>query len=81
MIARGFLSGGVTGSCRNRYSRVMLSVNTVEMSPSPTIYLLNTDLEGVVEHEDDPIGLYVIMMGRNVHKVLVDQENSVNAMF
>jgi len=35
----------------------------------------------VVPYEDDPIVLLVIMMGRNVHTILIDQGSSENVMF
>ena len=47
----------------------------------PAIVLSSEDLKGVVPHEDDPIVLSVIMMGRNVHRVLVDQGSSADVMF
>jgi len=45
------------------------------------IVFSSEDLKGVIPHEDDPIVLSVIMMGRNVHRVLVDQRSSTDVMF
>ncbi|XP_027910365.1 uncharacterized protein LOC114169424 [Vigna unguiculata] len=47
----------------------------------PAIMFSSDHLKGVVPHEDDPIVLSVIMMGRNVHRVLVDQGSSADVMF
>jgi len=42
-----------------------------------SLYLFSTtDLLDIAPHEDDPIVIYVIAMGRNVQRVLVDQGSS-----
>jgi len=47
----------------------------------PYIVFSSEDLKGVVLHEDDLIVQSVIMMGRNVHRVLIDQGSSADVMF
>jgi len=39
------------------------------------------DMTGVVPYEDNPIILSVVLMGRNVHQELINQESSVDVMF
>jgi len=49
--------------------------------PTPNIIFLTDDAKDIVPHEDDPVVLSVIMMGRNVHRVLIDQGSPANVMF
>jgi len=39
------------------------------------------DLQDVVPHENDPVVISVVTVGRKVHRVLVDQGNSTDVMF
>jgi len=81
-IAGGFVGGGQTSSARKRYVRSVMTTAKIERSKKvPAIVFSSEDLKGVVPHEDDPIVLSVIMMGRNVHRVLVDQGSSADVMF
>jgi len=48
---------------------------------TPDIVFSNEDLMRLVLHEDDPTMLSVIMMRRNVHKVLINQGSSAEVMF
>lgn len=41
----------------------------------------STELVDVVPNEDDPIILSILFMGRNVHRVLIDQDSSMDVMF
>jgi len=47
----------------------------------PTLYFTSSDLEDVVPHEDDPVVISVVTVGRKVHRVLIDQGSSTNVMF
>jgi len=49
--------------------------------PIADLIFTKKDLEDVVPHEDDPVVLSVILMGRNVHRVLIDQGSSADVMF
>ena len=81
-IAGDFAGGGQTSSARKRYVRSVMTTTKIERPKKvPDIVFSNEDLKGVVPHEDDPIVLSVIMMGRNVHRVLVDQGSSTDVMF
>jgi len=42
---------------------------------------MSSDLEDMVPHEDDLVVISVITMGRKVHRVLIDQECSIDVMF
>ena len=81
-IAGGFARGGQTSSARKRYVRSVMTTAKIERSKKvPDIVFSSEDLKGVVPHENDPIVLSIIMMGRNVHRVLVDQGSSAYVMF
>jgi len=81
-IAGGFTGGGPTKSARKRYTRCVMTTATI-ISPQLTLVMTfsNEDLADVIPHEDDPVVLSVIMVGRNVHRVLIDQGGSANVMF
>lgn len=49
--------------------------------PTPDVTFLAKGLSDVVLHEDDPIVVSVLMMGGNLHRVLIDQGSSVDVMF
>ncbi|XP_027932759.1 uncharacterized protein LOC114188367 [Vigna unguiculata] len=81
-IVGGFAGGGQTSSARKRYVRSVMTTAKIERPKKvPDIVFSSEDLKGVVPHEDDPIVLSVIMMGRNVHRVLIDQGSSADVMF
>ena len=81
-IAGGFAGGGHTSSARKRYVRSVMTTAIVDKPrQAPDILFSNDDLKGVIPHEDDPIVVSVIMMGRNVHRVLIDQGSSADVMF
>jgi len=81
-IAGGFAGGGQTCSARKRYVRSVMTMAKIERPKKVlAIVFSSEDLKGVVPHEDDPIVLSLIMMGRNVHRVLVDQWSSADVMF
>jgi len=81
-ITRGFSGGGLTHASRKRYVRSVMTVVKIERSTkNPNIVFSNEDLKGLVPHEDNPIVLSVIMMGRNVHRVLINQGSSADVMF
>jgi len=46
-----------------------------------TIIFMEEDQVDVVPHDDDPVVVSIIPMGRRVHKVLIDQGNSANVIF
>ena len=81
-IAGGFAGGGSTRSARKRYARsAIMAITSGPSSPIADLIFTKKDLEDVVPHEDDPVVLSVILMGRNVHRVLIDQGSSADVMF
>ncbi|XP_027902747.1 uncharacterized protein LOC114162932 [Vigna unguiculata] len=82
MVAGGFAGGGQTSSARKRYIRSVMTTAKIDRPKKvPAIIFSSDDLKGVIPHEDDPIVLSMIMMGSNVHRVLVDQGSSADVMF
>ena len=82
IIAGGFSRGGFTHASKKRYVRsVMPAVKIKRSMKTSDIVFSNEDLKGLIPHKDDPIVLLVIMMRRNVHRVLIDQGNLNDVMF
>ena len=77
-IVGGFSGGGSSASKRKRYARVVMSLNARELGRSTKLSLCFTraDLEDVFPHEDYPVVISVITVGRKVHRVLIDQGSS-----
>jgi len=50
-------------------------------SPDVDITFTKEDLRDVVPHDNDPIVISLVTVGRKVHRVLVDQGSSVDVMF
>jgi len=48
---------------------------------NPTLCFTSSDLKDVVPHEDDLVVIFVVNVGRKVHKVLIDQGSTTNVMF
>jgi len=81
-IAGGFAGGGPTKSARKRYAWSVMSTTFLEPpTPTPNITFSTEDAKDIVPHEDDPVVLSIIMMGRNVHRVLIDQGSLADVMF
>jgi len=47
----------------------------------PNLCSTGSDLEDVVPHKDDLVVISVVIVGRKVHKVLIDQGSSTDVMF
>jgi len=56
-------------------------VAKIQIQEVPNIAFLATDMANVVPHEDDPIVLSIVLMGRNVHRVSINQGSSTDVMF
>jgi len=41
--------------------------------PELDLYFTSSDLEDVIPHEDDPMVIFVVTVGRKVHRVFIDQ--------
>jgi len=82
-IAGGFSRGGTSASSRKSYARAVMTLEKVKPDPRliPYICFTTSDCEDIFPQEDDTIVISIITMGRNVHKVLVDQGSSTDVMF
>ncbi|XP_068503722.1 uncharacterized protein [Phaseolus vulgaris] len=82
-IYGGFSRGGCTASQRKKYVREVMVVEAGEpdQSPEPNLFFTKADLQDVVPHDNDPMVISVVMEGRKVHRVLVNQGSSTNVMF
>jgi len=45
------------------------------------LYFTKANLVGKVPHDEDPIVISVVMVGRKVHLVLIDQGSSTDVLF
>ena len=52
-----------------------------DQSVEPALCFTSFDLEYVVPHEDDPVVISIVTVGRKVHRVLIDQGSSTDVMF
>jgi len=82
-ISGGFPGGGCTASQRKKYAREVMAVEVQEADQTPDVDLVFTkaDLQDVVPHDNDPVVVSVVIVGRKVHRVLVDQGSSGDVMF
>jgi len=73
-ISRGFSGGGCTASQRNNYAREVMAVEAQEphQSPEPDLYFTKADLQDMVPHDNDPVVILVVKVGRRVHRFLID---------
>jgi len=60
-----------------------MTVEMQEADQAPNIDLIFTkaDLQNVVPHDNDPVVVSVVTVGRKVHRVVVDQGSPTNVMF
>jgi len=81
-ISGGFSGGGCTFSQRKKYAREVMAVEAQEsdQSPKPDLIFTKADLQDVIPHDNDPVVILVVTVGRNVHRVLVDQGSSADVM-
>ncbi|XP_068476733.1 uncharacterized protein [Phaseolus vulgaris] len=81
-IAGGFSGGGCTASQRKKYARSVMSVEVFEdHSLDVDMTFTKDDLRDVVPHDNDPIVISLVAVGRIVHRVMVDQGSSAYVMF
>ena len=82
-IAGGFSDGGPITSQRKKYARGVNSIKD-RMSGEPwesDLVFRRADLRDVVPHDNDPVVISVVTVGKKVHRVLVDQGSSADVMF
>jgi len=75
MISGVFSGGGCTASQRKKYAKGVMAVEAREpdQSPEPDLYFSKADLQDVVPHDNDPVVILVVTVGRRVHRVLIEQ--------
>jgi len=68
---------------RKQYARVVMSLETGDQddSPEPDLYFRKAYLADVVPHDNDSVVILVIIVGRRVHRVLIDQGSLTVVMF
>jgi len=82
-ISGSFLGVGCTTSQRKKYARDVMAVEAREPNQSlePDLNFTKADLRDVIPHDNDPMVISVVTVGRKVHRVLVDQGSSADVMF
>jgi len=82
-IFGGFSGGGCTASQRKKYTRGVMTVEVQQVDQTPDVDLIFTkaDLQDVIPHDNDPVVISLVTVGRKVHRVLVDQGSSADVMF
>jgi len=82
-IARGFSGGGCTASQRKKYAKGVMTVEAQrsDQTPEPNLVFTKSDLQDVVPHNNHLVVISVVIVGRKVHHVLVDQGSSTDVMF
>jgi len=74
------LGGEKFDSKRKRYARTVMSLEArrPDHPPESTLCFTSYDLEDVVPHEDDSMVIFVITIGKKVHRVLINQGSSTS---
>jgi len=82
-IVGGFFGRRLYASQRRRYARVVMSVEAQRADDAFDVDLIFTkaDLQDVVPHDNDPVVISMVTVGRKMHCVLVDQGISTDVMF
>ena len=82
-IVGGFSGGGCTASQRSKYARGVITMEAQRSNQTlePDLIFTKTDLQDVVPHDNDPMVISVVTVGRKEHRVLVDQGSSADVMF
>ena len=82
-ISRGFLGGRCTAFKRRRYAREVMTMEArrPDHPLEPALCFTSFDLEDVIPHEDDLVVIFVVIVGRKVHLLLIDQRSSTDVMF
>ena len=82
-ISGGFSRGGCTASQRKKYARGVMAEEVLQTNLIPDVDLTFTkaDLQDVIPHDNDPVVISLVMAGRRVRRVLIDQGSSTDVMF
>ena len=65
------------------YVREVMAVEVQEVDQTPDVDLVFTkvDCQNVIPHDNDPVVISLVTIGRRVHHVLIDQGSSADVMF
>jgi len=82
-ISGGFSGGGPTASQHKRYVRVvnLVAEEGLDDQWESNLVFTRADLRDVVPHDNNPVVISVVTVGRKVNRVLVDQGSSADVMF
>jgi len=71
-ISGGFSGGGCTASQRKKYARGVMAVEVLQVDQTPDVDLVFTmaDLQDVIPHDNDPVVISLVTVGRKVHRVM-----------
>jgi len=58
-----------------------VGVRQVYQIPDVDLVFTKADLQDVVPHDNDPVVISLVTVGRRVHRVLVDQGSSADVMY
>jgi len=75
-IAGGFSGGGCTASQRKKYARAVMSVEAQKEDQAFDVDIVFTKAE-----DNDPVVISIVIVGRKVHRVLVNQGSSTDVIF
>jgi len=78
-----FQEGDCSAYKRKKYAREVMTVEVrgTDQPFEPDLCFTKANLGDVVPHEDDPIVISVVTVGRRVHRVLIDQGSLADVMF
>ena len=62
-------------------SQATVETQQIDLAPNVDLTFTEADLQGVVPHDNDPMVISLITVGRRVCHVLVDQGSSTDVMF
>ncbi|XP_068474970.1 uncharacterized protein [Phaseolus vulgaris] len=60
---------------------MVVEVQQAELIPDVDLTFTKADLQDVVPHDNNPVVISLVIAGRRVHRVLMDQEGSADVMF
>jgi len=82
-ISGGFSGGGPTASQRKKYVK-LVNLVAEEFPDDPwesDLVFTRADLRDVIPHDNDPVVISVVTVGRKIHRVLIDQGSYADVMF